>query len=928
MKLIFSPYYDQALFTGKGDGCTLGVKYVGPMGLLDELELRSGLSKEHPGQMDRVMKYCEALAECGNDSPNPDNFFFWKSFNADMLNVAARLLEWRDALVYAGLKRLSSVPGSVSAGANAILSDLLKVEEYFEDDHSAGDRWMLLSGEKEYLSGGWEIEVRMKKELVEPVILECLLKSGAQCTFADVLPKPDHKVNMLKFANLTDGYQWAFTEDNGNADVYVNQDNLTLNAVFDCLGVPNVDSSSSGAITTIIQLFTKGMKLFASPVDYDALVAYLSVPVHPLNDYVCLEDKCLRTVLLSHLTSMGGFGTDDRHGLDWDGIIKTARLKDGRKTHVPLEYCIGQWNLVQNAAMIEKYCECWEKWLVKEAVSAKSEAVRQQLHSVINVLRILPGYYAVSPKGAGSKGAGPKGTGHGAAGKGVGGICNSNEIPWGDLDHDSRGGNPDFPHEQRHEEPNVFDIDFGFGGSLGVYPVSAAAKDAPEVVEDMKAVAAECKKAVWMDAYEKGASAYAYSFLNDEDILELNKAGMLIPLYDNQLKADDAAMQIAYAFVKEELVVLTPERVECVKKYPVQIPHWCGSVMDKTMWVPNGISVETQEAAQQRLEHEVSPEIFEKLKMDKKDGGIRREYESFSSLKELIHNPFDYVLEYLFECPETSRNHLSVAKGNVVHRMINAAVVAANCDWAGIKDALVNNFDANFDKAVEDVGMELLMSKNRLEYSLFRQQVKDCSIKSFIEVVESNSLSVVESETDFMVDFDEIGQYNAKIDMVLKDSNGKYVIMDFKWTDGKASKRENEIKENTEMQLALYAEAVRKHYCKGDASAIAAVGYFMLRQGVFITEYDGFAKSKKVRTVKKISTDPVFDMVKNAYKFRMEQLIGESGKSVIEDAEGVKLPNDDLAYTKVKRLFPLEVSSTGCKASAYDKNVVLKGILK
>ena len=30
MKLIFNPYYDQAVFSGKDEGCSMGCKYVGP----------------------------------------------------------------------------------------------------------------------------------------------------------------------------------------------------------------------------------------------------------------------------------------------------------------------------------------------------------------------------------------------------------------------------------------------------------------------------------------------------------------------------------------------------------------------------------------------------------------------------------------------------------------------------------------------------------------------------------------------------------------------------------------------------------------------------------------------------------------------------------------------------------------------------------
>lgn len=878
MKLIFSPYYDQTLFTGNSKDCAFGVKYVGPMGLLSELELRAGLSRKYPGQMDRVMRYCEALDDYAKSCSDPDDLMYWKSFNADMLNVAEMMLKWRDALVYAGLKNLAQLPEGLGVGASELINVLLGVEKFFDDDASLGDRWMRVADEKGYMSGDWQIEVRMKKDLLDPVILNALLGSGAECTFVDAIPEPEHEVKMLKFAHLTDGYQWAFTEDKGSADMYVNQDNITLNAVFDSLGLPNVDSKTSGSFTPVSQLFVSGMKLFESPVDYESLVAYLSVPNHPLNDYVSIGGKCLRTLLLSHITGQGGFGYNDRSKCDWKAIIDAAKPADGMTTVVPLEYCIGQWESKNNIATIAKCCEYWANWCVKEAAKAKCEALRQQLFALRETFIVFPQYYSLSGS---------------ADGKPIRVLVDSLS-------------------------------------SLGSYVIDVAAKGSHEVVADMKAIAHECDRAVWMDGYDRGVSSYAYSFINNHDISRLNEAGMMIPLYDQQLMAENVAMQLAYSYVKKELVVLSPEKIESRKMYPVQIPHWNGEDKDrtdKTDWMPDGEDLTPSPANTQKLEHEVSSAIFKGIDKTRDNGGIRRNYESFSSLKVLIQNPFDYVLDYLMQCREPSGNNLSTVKGNVVHHMINAAVVAAECDWAKIKAALEGDFDAVFDKAIQDVGVELLMTKNGLEYNHFKEIVKKTSIPAFIEVVEKNKLTVVASETDFMVDLDEIGQYNAKIDLLLKNPDGKYVVMDFKWTDSSVTRRVDEIRENKEMQLALYSEAVRKEFCGGNAGDVEAVGYFMLKQGLFITEYARFEKSDHVKVVEKKATGPIFEMLKESYNFRMNQLLGNNGVSVIEEAEGIKLEDGDLAYMGALGLFPLEVESKA-KATNFGKNVVLKGMMK
>ena len=886
MKLIFNPYYDQTPYTGSQEGCSMDKKYVGPLGLLDELELRSGLSRLYPGASSRLIDYCEALNQYGQNSSQPDSLFYWKSFCVDMLSTSRRLLQWRDSLVYAGMKHLDSVPDGVSEGAANIISTLKDIEEYFNDEYSAGDRWDRLSQEEKYLPSDWVIEVRMKEEFVDPVILNCLKRSGAECTFISELPQVNHAVRMIKFANLVDGYQWAMTQDNAKEHIYINKDNISLNAVLDALGEANVNAEASGVYTQISQLFSSGIKLFINPVDYDALASYLSVPVHPLNDYKTAAGKNLRWILLKHLQSQGGFGVNEKSGEDWDIIVSQAKLAEGCKDGLPLEYCLGQWEKNASLSEIEKYCAAWSVWCAGKAADTQDVSVRQQLLVIKESFDIFPKFLKLTGK-------------------------------------------------QSFADSELL-VNISASTSSATYTTDMAQVGSLDVVTDIKSVAESCESAVWMDCYDQGMPGYEYSFLNDSDISNLNKAGMMIPLYDTQLKAEDVSKHLAYANIKKELVILTPEKVECRKCYPQQIPHLSNVMDDQTTWIPEGRSIPVVEANTQKMIHEVDSKVFTGLDKVKRAGGIRRDKESFSSFNMLIQSPFDYVMSYVFGCGETSRGNLSTIKGNVVHKMFNNVVIAAKNDWTGIKRALRDDFEVNFEKAVNEVGIELLSIENRLTYSLFKNIVRETSIPVFIEFVEKNNLKIVGSEVNIMVDLEEIGSYEAKIDMVLQNPSGEYVVMDLKWTDSKAKKRQEEIKNNTEMQLALYAEAVNRHYGDGRAVCVAAVGYFMLRQGVFITASDKFKKSKHVKVIKKESTDSIFEMVKKSYNFRMAQLIGEDGKSLIEEGEQMKV-DDALAegYLKEKGRFPLKgveekkrgSGFKGEKETSYGKNVVLKGML-
>lgn len=851
MKLIFNPFYDQSLYTGRNEECSLREKYVGPLGLLNELELRAGLSMLCPSQTTRIFNYCEALSLCGRNSSDPDSLFYWKSFGVDMLNVSRRLLEWRDALVYAGMKDIGSIPKGISAGAGKILSDILDVEEYFNDESSTGDRWMRLAKESAYLPSDWIIDVRMKEELVDLVIKDCLMKSGATCRFVSELPEISHAVTVKKFSNLVDGYQWALTQEGLQDSVFVNKDNVSLNGVLTSLGKATVKAEATEAYTQISQLFSSGMKLFINPVDYNALVSYLAVPVHPLNEYLVSENRTLRHALYSHLLSQGGFGRNDRSGMDWNDIIAQASQEDGRMTVLPLDCCLGQWDKGATLSAIETYCSKWSNWCAKKAAKASDNVISQQLLTIKDSFDVLPRFLKLTGK-------------------------------------------------DRFTEKELM-VNIASATAFCTYQTHDSEVGSVDIVNDMKAIAEPCEKVVWMDCYDQGMSNYQYSFFKETDIEKMNEAGMMIPRYETQLQAEAVARHLAYSFVKEELVVLTPEMVECRKSYPQQIPHWDGTIDDSmTAWAPKGREIEMVDANMQQPVHKVTSSIFkghdktetgEMGEGDEEKGMIKRDYESFGSLDLLFNKPFDYVLQYLLNCRETSRNNLSTVKGNVVHKMFNNAVVESGKDWSKVKNALVDNFDESFSKAVNEVGIELLSLENRLTYNTFRDIIKGYAISSFVKIVEENGLSIVDSEADFFVDFDAIGRFNAKVDMILRNPAGKYVIMDFKWTDSKDRKREDEIRNNMEMQLALYAQAVRQYFGKGDESSVEAIGYFMLRQGVFITEYQGLKKCDEVRVVHKKETDSIFARAKESYDMRMKQFEGVDNVSEIEEGDSIYASN-------------------------------------
>ena len=100
MRIIYSPYFDQGTYRSISPGSVLmDEQVVGTRGLLDELELRAGMTGKETPWFTRVVEYYKAIKSvlaAGHKT------FFEESFFKDELGVSGELLRWRDALVMAG----------------------------------------------------------------------------------------------------------------------------------------------------------------------------------------------------------------------------------------------------------------------------------------------------------------------------------------------------------------------------------------------------------------------------------------------------------------------------------------------------------------------------------------------------------------------------------------------------------------------------------------------------------------------------------------------------------------------------------------------------------------------------------------------------------------------------------------------------------
>lgn len=856
MKIVFSPYYDGQVFSGKKDGCLLGVKYVGPKGLLAELELRAGLCRrDEVSETGRLTAYYKALKDCGEGREDAAGLFYWKAFLNDGLNVARRLLEWRDALVYAGWKDCE-VPEGIGRCTGAVLDGLAQVEDYFETGPGEADIWRALIGCRGYLTDV-EVQLNVPEAYVDKVVMDCLKGSGCRITCCESDPEKPETVQK-RFADHTSACQWAMTEPQGEDSVYVNTDNVTLNAVLASLGKPYVDSSYDRSYTRISRLFRSGIAQFAPSVDYSSLMAYLSSPCHPLDESVDEGGTKLTFLLRSHLERVGGFGYNEYTGKDWAAVLDSCSSSEGECK----ERYIGFWGKEKvDMKVLETYCRDMAAWITDHGMKNPSSEVREQLMQVRDRFRALPELLA---------------------------AIGAKEMEYADLE----------------KIADSLDTDGSLSGDV-------ARRGSVEAVSDVRLVAGKCGRIVWMDCYDRGMLSYRYDFMNNTDIRRLNEAGFSIPTYEAQLSADDYAVRLALSYA-DKVEFLYPEKAagERCAPHPVAVSLCGDEMVDMTGYEPSGkvaCLVQTVPADTQKAEHQLPSGFF------CQEGAEWRSKESFSSLEVLIHNPFDYVLEYLCGCKPSDNSRESAVKGNVAHELFNKAIMSSGSDivkaWDDIKHELTENFEGNFDRAVANVGLALNAGHNVLAKRSFRKTLQEVSIPAFISLIEDNGLEIIGSEKSFLIDVKGLGAIDARIDLLCRNRRGKYVIVDFKWTDSKAEKRKEEIEKRRHYQLALYSEVVKNAY----GEDVDEVGYFMLRQGVFYPTSEPNAD--------------LMALIRNSYDFRMKQLKGVDGITVLEDAEGMKLKEVELEYVNAEG-DRVKLKESNASKSTYAKNAILRGKLK
>ena len=926
LKLIFSPYYDGNCYAGNPaeNKCVIGTKHVGSRGLLDELELRSGLSRGETSPMQRAIAYCNAIREVLANNPNPKPFYK-QSFENDPLGVAQQLLRWRDALCMAGWNSNTTLPDSLSADGKKRLEDLQKIEEHF-NIIGIGERWhqLLRVDLDALLPKDLEIKVDMKMDLLPPVIRQVLDKTKRAKTSDEVVNLEGKtlcdfasKFTLYQFPEQNDAYQWAVTQTEITPDVYINEDNFTLNQVLKSVGKPLVSASVDGGATDLLQLLKLGISLFRNPVNYTTLMSYLSIFRHP----IVWET---RSRLRYHLKKTGGFGDYTEDGQ----VIKI----DVTANNYPDFW--GMWEHGKNGMVavdkVKKFCVEIQKWA--ETAAKKAEAER--IMSPMTGTQVYAQFVLLQEK---------------------------SKLMLAFLD----GKTGDIGNDELDKAVSII-------CQRGSVSTDFARLGSSDILSDMKGLATDVDTVIWIDCVRKPRPRYDYVFLNPADIRKLQMDGLLIPDATLEMQAADFAEKLAVSRA-EKIIALMPQRKDgdrTEENLLITELRVLNTLVIGKPGLPRGVAISSKQADTQKVQHDVGKALLanidkpipDDLKEDppKKDSfkftfkpvGYQRDSESFSSLSELINQPFDYVLDYIYNMKDEDEGNLSTLEGNVAHSVIEQ-IVAESKNSSGKVDTkkfltLCNastDLETRTDRAILDVGAQLLQPENEMECRTFKRIFIEKSVPVLVKIIEDNKLEVVGSEVEYTSMLKDsaggkVFNFNAKIDFLLKRKKGnsndeyEYLIFDFKWT-GNPKKRKEELEQYKELQLALYQKIIEEKGLK----PVVMRGYYLLKQAQLLTINDVFNSNDAIVIVDWQTTDVIFEQAVASYRERInnlkvglieegEEMKGTEFEKTVFVGNYISNPNNYYLNNKLKKNSKGPGMTTTAKESTYGKNAVLKGKIK
>lgn len=810
-------------------GNTLGESTLGPLGFLTFLETQLGLLALYPSQAERIVQYRECLQILDDD-----HRFYHRSFSVDPLGTAACLLAWRDQWALCGWD------GDMPDDASKRLSDLAEVETIAATMVAASigqrlkaihlalqrrkpdiDQVQLVEPMKNF-PGRWlaVLDALPVVEAVEPegtgvgflgALQVHLKEASAGQTLKKLSWQDDRSVIVVQAETRALAAHWLAPQlDNERPTLLVaGADGARLDAYLAAASSPRQGLKEVSAFRPALQVLPLALELLWDPLDYHALVQFLTHPVCPVPGHA-------RRRLAEKIADAPGIG-----GEYWQRTLADIDVYYREEQAPRVRDQIAIW--IEHARFSMEDGVPLDA--VVERVSRLAEFFRQRLGETDTAKRVAfhAGYGQCHACLESLKGLQGQGT-------------------------------------DRIRPRQLQKLVSQATASGSDNPLWLAEVGARLVVTQPGAAIEPTARVIWWQlAMPTLPSSDPWSA---SEVRTLKRAGVALSEVSDRF--DQAAIEWLRPIMaaREQLILVLPPPSEEVH------PVWqmIGAVIEQ----PKVVSLETLLVSGGDFMTPVTPVQLPEAKrwwqLPKYASISLREKESFSSLELLLFNPYQWLLRY----PAALRPSRIVSVesdfrmfGNLAHGLVERYFLFSVSET--MSDAEFNTwFAVAFAEVVDQGGAVLRMPGRGADLESFRFRLHQSMRTLRGQVAKAGMIKVVPEQV--LSGKFEGGELSGSADLVMQNGRGERGIVDMKWSGIK--KFPEKLKENRHLQLAIYAELLRQ-----ENGQWPSVAYYILdRARFFSPDNRFFPGAEVVPSASGENTAQLWQRFLATWRWRVEQI--------------------------------------------------------
>ena len=867
MKIIYCPIYSGNYYMNMQDNLVaLDVQVLETQGLLTQLAMHAGIHQQIPSYPERLASYHKAILDY--DKSYPINIFH-DSIVIDSMSVAKTLLHWRDYLAMCGWN------GNINLENCTRLNTLAEIDKGFEDkglaklQNKLQEQLDLMASGKATIPSIYKeitIEIPCTLDLlpdyIQPV-LNSLQRLGVTIEVDEEntndIPKTIHEIH---FTQQWKAEAWLSQQDPKAYDVWINTDNKRLDNWLHMSGQPVCGSEMENANPQITQLFLLAVQLFQRPLNVNTLLQYLFLPECPLN-------WKFRRELAKTIVREGGFCNDkvqkcikayiEREFKDEKDTTPQKSTQEQREadylSFLPFDLRVEEkaLPLAEETDLVDK--KALTKFLSSIESHASERAVKifaklpydariSQLKAVSEMIKALTDQINQII---------------------VGDLSFKKLIQWSQSLYES--GNYKLYNAQTHSR------------ALITQPSNMISRAA---------------NVIWCDFYGDDSKKLSTDFLSPYEQQELKNHGVRLWDKDNETILMNILSARPLHHTTESLTVITCDKLGAGKLPLHPLCHLIQGTAKKQDGDALYDALATKEVS---MVDNRRDEDKKEIRFDAKAHPVTwKDTESFSSMEELLQDPFDYFMLYQLQFQDISDTNikLSTTYGNVAHETIEN-LFTTDRDNNTLTSYTESHYEEALHRALLRKGALLMLPEHHLDKDRLKYQLRKC-VKNLAALIEENGLTVIKCEQKEVeqLDFEEDIFMKGYIDMVLKDKAGNEVVFDLKWTS-KKDKFQKILNKNRALQLAIYQALLKKH---SGESAIVRTAYYVMPQGKLFSS-DIF-KGANFELITPASQDDVMKQLRKGYTERRREI----NNGIIETADNEPIGN--LEYAGTPGVFPLE----------------------